>query len=81
MDSEQGIEKVMPVDAQAAGLLDPALLQLEPKDTGACPKDTTGNPPHGRVDSLTGSLARPEEFRKRDHTACMSGYWEIPMQF
>ena len=66
MDSKQGIEKVTPVDAQAAGLLDPALLQLEPNDTGACPKDTTSNPSHGRADSPTGSLARPEEFRKRE---------------
>ena len=66
MDSKQGIEKVAPVDAQTAGLLDPALLQPEPNDTGTCPKDTTGNPPHGRADSPTGSLARPEEFRKQE---------------
>ena len=65
MDSKQGIEKVAPVDAQVVGILDPALLQPEPNDTGACPKDTMGNLPHGRVGSLTGSLARLEEFRKR----------------
>ena len=28
MDSKEGIEKVAPVDAQAAGLLDPSFLQL-----------------------------------------------------
>ena len=66
MDSKQGIEKVVPVDTQAVGLLDPALLQPEPNDTRACPKDTTGNLPHGRVDSPTRSLARPEEFRKQE---------------
>ena len=64
MDSKQGIEKVAPVDAQVVGLLDPALLHPEPNDTGVCPKDTTGNPPHGRAGSLTESPARPEEFRK-----------------
>ena len=48
------------------GLLDPALLQPEPNDTIACPKDTLGNPPHGRAGSPTRSLARPEEFCKRE---------------
>ena len=62
MDSKQGIVKVTPVDAQVAGLMDPALLQPEPTDTVTCPQDTTGSPPHGRVDSPTGSLAGPEEF-------------------
>ena len=64
MDSKEGIEKVAPVDAQAAGLLDPSLLQPEPNDTVTCPKDTTGKAPHRRAGSLTGSLAEPEEFRK-----------------
>ena len=64
MDSKQGIEKVAPVDAQAAGLLDPALLQPEPNDTRTGPEDAMGHLPHERVDSPTGSLARPEEFRK-----------------
>ena len=32
MDSKEGIEKVAPVDAQAAGLLDPSLLQLGAND-------------------------------------------------
>ena len=66
MDSKQGIEKVLPVDGQAAGFLDPALLQPEPNDTVPCPKDTMGNLPHGRADSPTGSLAKPEEFHKRE---------------
>ena len=66
MDSKQGIEKVAPVDAQVAGLLDPALLVPELNDTGSCPKDTTGNLPHRRVGSLTGSLAGLKEFCKRE---------------
>ena len=64
MDSKQGIEKVTPVDAQVAGLLDPALLQAELNDDGSCPKDTPGSPPLMRVGSLTVSLAGPGEFRK-----------------
>ena len=89
MDSKQGIEKVAPVDAQAVGLLDPALLQPEPNDTEACPKDTTGNPPYGRAGSPTGSLTRPEEFCKqepyclyvrllRDSDAILEQDWRVP---
>ena len=63
MDSKEGIEKVAPVDAQAAGLLDPALLWPEPNDTVTCQKDAMGNPPHRRAGSPTGSLVEPEEFR------------------
>ena len=66
MDSKEGIEKVVPVNAQAVGLLDPALLWPDPNDTVMCPKDTTGNPPCKRVGSLTGSLTEPEEFCKRE---------------
>ena len=66
MDSRQGIEKVVPVDAQAAGLLDPALLQPEQIDTIMCPHDTMGDPPHRRVGSSTGSLAWPEECRSHE---------------
>ena len=62
MDSKQGIEKVVPVGAQAVGLLDPALLQPEPTDMVMCPPDTTGNPPHWRADSPTWSLAGPEQY-------------------
>ena len=74
MDSKEGIEKVAPVDAQAAGLLDPVLLWPEPDDIVTCPKDTTGNLPHRRAGSLTRSLAGPEEFVCVNHTACMLGY-------
>ena len=75
MDSKEGIEKVVFVNDQAVGLLDPALLRPKPDDTITCPKDTTGNLPHRRVGSPTGSLAGPEEFHKRvNHTACMLGY-------
>ena len=56
----------MPVNAQETGLLDPALLQPELNDTRSCPKDTTGNLPHTGAGSLTGSLAGPEEFHKRE---------------
>ena len=70
MDSKQGIEKVAPVDAQAAGLLDPALLQPEPIDTITCPQDTMGNLPRRRVDSPTGSSAGLEEFRMHE-TFCL----------
>ena len=66
MDSKQGIEKVVPVDAQVVGLLDPALLQPELNDARSCPKDTTGNLPRRRAGSLTGSLAGLEEFCKRE---------------
>ena len=66
MDSKQGIEKVVPVSAQAVGLLDPALLQPEQTDAVMCPCDTTGNSPHWKADSPTRSLAGPEEYRSRE---------------
>ena len=66
MDSKEETEKVAPVDAQAVGLLDPALLWLEPNDTITCPKDTPGKPPRRRVGSQTRSLAKPEEFHKHE---------------
>ena len=46
MDSKEGIEKVAPVDAQAAGLQDP--LRLDQDDTG-----TPVNPPHKQAGSPT----------------------------
>ena len=64
MDSKEGIEKVAPVNAQAVGLLDPALLRPDPNDTVTCPKDTPDNPPDRRVGSPTGSPTKPEELRK-----------------
>ena len=45
MDSKEGIEKVMPVDAQAAGLLDPSLLWSGVDDAA------TADPPRERVGS------------------------------
>ena len=66
MDSKQGIEKVAPVGAQVVGLLDPALLQPEQTDTVTCLHNTTGDPPHWRADSPTGSLAGLEEYRLRE---------------
>ena len=51
MDSKEGIEKVMPADAQAAGLLDASLLRSDPDDTVMCPKDTPDNLPHKQVGS------------------------------
>ena len=55
MDSKEGIEKVTPVDAWAAGLLDPSLLWLGAADAA------TADPPRERVDSLAGSCATPDE--------------------
>ena len=55
MDSKEGIEKVGPVDAQAAGLLDPSFLW--PGTHNAA----TANPPREWAGSLTGSCASPDE--------------------
>ena len=55
MDSKEGIEKVAPVDAQAAGLLDPSFLQPGIHDAA------TADPPRERVGSLTGLCASPDE--------------------
>ena len=55
MDSKEGIEKVAPVDAQAAGLLDPSLLQSGTDDAA------TADPPKGRVGSPVGSPTSPDE--------------------
>ena len=48
MDSKEGIEKVTPVDAQAAGLLDPSFLR--PGTHNAAMADL----PRERADSPTG---------------------------
>ena len=55
MDSKEGIEKVVPVDARAAGLLDPSLLRLGADDAAMA------DPPREWVDSLVGSCATPDE--------------------
>ena len=55
MDSKEGIEKVAPVDAQAAGLLDPSLLWLEPDDAAMA------DLPKERADSPVGSCAMLDE--------------------
>ena len=60
MDSKEGIEKVMPVDAQAAGLLDPSFLWPR------IPDAATAGPPRERVDSLAGSCATPDECPRRE---------------
>ena len=55
MDSKEGIEKVAPVDAQAAGLLAPSLLQLGADDAAMA------DPPREQADSPAGSCAMPDE--------------------
>ena len=55
MDSKEGIEKVVPVDARAAGLLDPSLLRSGMDDT------TMADPPKGQAGSLVGSPTSPDE--------------------
>ena len=55
MDSKEGIEKVVPVDAQAAGLLDPSFLRPGIHDAA------TADPPRERAGSPTGSCASPDE--------------------
>ena len=55
MDSKEGIEKVAPVDAQAAGLLDPSFLRPGTHDAA------TADPPRERAGSPTGSCALPDE--------------------
>ena len=55
MDSKEGIEKVTPVDARAAGLLDPSLLWLGADDAAMA------DPPRERADSPAGSCAMPDE--------------------
>ena len=60
MDSKEGIEKVVPVDAQAAGLLDPSFLRPGTYDAA------TADPPRERVGSPTGSCASPDEHSRRE---------------
>ena len=60
MDSKEGIEKVAPVDAQAAGLLDPSFLWPGTRDAA------TADPPRERVGSPTGLCASPDEYSRRE---------------
>ena len=60
MDSKEGIEKVAPVDAQAAGLLDPSFLR--PGTHNAA----TADPPRERAGSPTGSCVSPDEHSRRE---------------
>ena len=55
MDSKEGIEKVVPVNAWAAGLLDPSLLRLGANDAA------TADLPRERADSPAGSCAMLDE--------------------
>ena len=60
MDSKEGIEKVTPVDARAAGLLDPSLLRLGPDDAA------TADLPKKQADSPVGSCATPDETPRQE---------------
>ena len=60
MDSKEGIEKVAPVDAQAAELLDPSFLWPGIHDAA------TADPPREWADSLTGSCVLPDEHPRRE---------------
>ena len=68
MDSKEGIEKVAPVDAWAAGLLDPSLLQLGADDA------TMADPPREWADSLVDHVPHWMKPQGGNHTACMLGY-------
>ena len=60
MDSKEGIVQVAPVDAQAAGLLDPSLLQSGMDDTTMAdpPREQAGHP--GRSPTSPGENPRRE---------------------
>ena len=60
MDSKEGIEKVAPVDAKAAGLLDPSLLWLGANDAA------TADLPREWADSPAGSCAMPDETPRQE---------------
>ena len=55
MDSKEGIEKVVPVDARAVGLLDPSLLRSGTDDA------MMADPPRERVGSPVRSPTSPDE--------------------
>ena len=60
MDSKEGIEKVTPVDARAAGLLEPSLLWLGADDAAMA------DPPREWADSPAGSCATPDETPRQE---------------
>ena len=60
MDSKEGIEKVAPVDAQAAGLLDSSLLRLGADDA------TMADLPREQVGSPVRSLTSPGETPRQE---------------
>ena len=68
MDSKEGIEKVAPVDSQAAGLLDPSFLWPGTHDAA------TADPPRERVGSPTGSCICRMNILDGNQIACTSGY-------
>ena len=67
MDSKEGIEKVVPVDAQAAGLLDPSFLWPGTHDA------TIADLPRERAGSPTGSCASPDEHSRRESNCLYIG--------
>ena len=60
MDSKEGIEKVTPVDARAAGLLDPSLLLSGTHDAAMA------DPPRERVGSPVRSLTSLDETPRQE---------------
>ena len=60
MDSKEAIEKVVPVDALAAGLLDPSLLWSDMDEAAM------GNLPHERAGSPIRSSNSLEEIPKQE---------------
>ena len=60
LDSKEGIEKVVPVNAWAAGLLDPSLLWQVADDAAMA------DPPRMRADNPAGSCAMPDETPRRE---------------
>ena len=55
MDSKEGIEKVVPVDAQAAGLLDPSLPQSGMEDAATANLSRKEGGPVGSLTALEGN--------------------------
>ena len=60
MDLKEGIEKVVPADARAVGLLDPSLLRSGADDAAMA------DPPREWVGSPVGSLTSPGETPRRE---------------